>query len=81
MKKTVRAVEMGNLLDVQITAAIAGESDVPVKDLIRMRDTEVRRAMSLATKMRLTQQSKYTEKSAETASRRAGSGLKPWQSA
>jgi hypothetical protein len=75
----VRAVDMGNLLELQIAAAMAGEGDIGMKDLLKMRDTEARRAMSLATKMRLTQQSKYTEKSAETASRRVGGGAKPWQ--
>lgn len=34
---------------------------------------------SLATKMRLAQQSRYTEKTAATAAKRAGSPKKPWE--
>lgn len=75
----VRAVDMGNLLELQIAATMAGQGDISMKDLLKMRDTESRRAMSLATKMRLTQQSRYTEKSAATADRNSGNGGKPWQ--
>lgn len=74
----VRAVDMGNLLEIQIMATMAGSGDIGMKDLLKMRDTEARRAMSLATKMRLTQQSKYTDKAAGTADRNSGSGAKPW---
>jgi hypothetical protein len=45
-----------------------------------MRDTEAKRATSIATKLRLTQQSRYTPQAAATADRKAGSGAKPWQS-
>ena len=74
----VRAVDMTNLLELQIQAAVAGEGDISMKDLLKMRDTEARRAVTLATKMRLTQQSRYTDKSAGTADRKAGSA-RPWQ--
>lgn len=77
----VRAVDMGNRLAFAIEAAMTGsDADGPsLKDLLKMRDTESRRVLSLATKMRLSQQSRYTDKSAGTADRKAGSASKPWQ--
>lgn len=74
----VRAVDMGNRLALLIEAAMAGSGDVSLKDLLRMRDTEAKRATSIATKLRLTQQSRYTPQAAATADRKA-SGAKPWQ--
>ena len=77
----VRACVMGDLLAFQIEAAMAGtDYDGPsLKDLLKMRDTEAKRATSIATKLRLTQQSRYTPQAAATADRKAGSGNKPWQ--
>jgi phage terminase small subunit len=40
--------------------------------------TQARLMCSLATDMRLTQQSRYTDKAAGTADRKAGVALKPW---
>lgn len=42
-------------------------------------DKQSKLLVSLATKMRLTQQSQYTPKSAGTASRRGGASKKPWE--
>ena len=75
----VRAVDMGNLLAFQIEAAVAGGEVGPLKDLLNMRDKEAKRATSIATKLRLTQQSRYTPQAAATADRKTGSGTKPWQ--
>lgn len=77
----VRAVDMANKLEAQIEALMAGSCEpADLKDLLNMRDKESRRVTSLATKMRLSQQSKYTEKSAATADRRASAqGGKLWQ--
>ncbi|MEJ7746068.1 MAG: hypothetical protein WKF61_04800 [Luteimonas sp.] len=77
----VRAVDMGNRLAFAIEAAMAGEAEegVSLKDLLKMRDTEARRTLSLATKMRLAQQSRYTDKSAGTAANRAAKTGSPWQ--
>jgi hypothetical protein len=47
--------------------------------LLRMRELETRAATSLATKLRLTNQSRYTPQAASTASRNAAKGLKPWE--
>jgi hypothetical protein len=70
----VRAVEMVDIL----AEKIGKEKDfASLKDLLKLRDMESKRVMSLATKMRLSQQSSYTDKSADTAKRGAG-GRKPW---
>jgi hypothetical protein len=76
----VRAVDMGNRLALEIELTLAGTADHSLKDLLKMRDTEAKRATSIATKLRLTQQSRYTPQAAATADRKAGSGAKPWQS-
>lgn len=74
----VRALTMCNLLAERLHKAMADAADVgEIKVLLDMRDKESRRATSLATKMRLSQQSTYTDKSADTARRKAG-GKRPW---
>lgn len=47
--------------------------------LIRMRDLETRAAADKATKLRLTNQARYTPQAAATASRNAGKGARPWE--
>jgi hypothetical protein len=74
----VRAVDMGNRLALEIEATLAGTADHSLKDLLRMRDMEAKRATSIATKLRLTQQSRYTPQAAATADKN-NSGGKPWQ--
>lgn len=49
-----------------------------LKDLLKMRDTESRRLATLGCKLRLTQQSRYTPKSASTANKAPNAG-KVWQ--
>lgn len=73
----VRASDLADRLAVQIEAAMAGSGDISLKDLLLMRDREAKRIASIATKLRLTQQSRYTPQAASTASRKA-SGGKPW---
>lgn len=50
------------------------------RKLLRMRDNEVKSAAQLATKLRLTNQSRYVPHAAATASRRATAAKKPWES-
>ena len=51
-----------------------------VDRLLKMRDREVRACVTLATKLRLTNQSRYTHPSvAATAANKAGTERKPWQ--
>jgi hypothetical protein len=48
--------------------------------LLKLRDRETKAAASLATKLRLTNQSRYTPQAAGTASRNSSSaGLPPWE--
>lgn len=47
--------------------------------LLKMRESETRAAASLATKLRLTNQSRYTPQAAATAGRNAAKGFKPWE--
>jgi hypothetical protein len=74
-----RAVVMCSLLAARLQRAMESAAEVAeIKQLLDMRDKESRRAMSLATKMRLSQQSTYTTKSGNTAKGRAG-GSRPWE--
>ena len=78
-----RAVVMSGRLNLLVEAALAGdagEDGLSLKDALKMRDLESKRAMSLATKLRLTQQSRYTPMASATADRKAG-GARPWQQA
>lgn len=79
LKEYVRAEAMCDLLAVQIHGAIAGGETGEVKALLDMRDKESKRLTSIATKLRLTQQSRYTPQAAATADRKVGQGAKPWQ--
>jgi hypothetical protein len=49
--------------------------------LTKIRDRECKAATSLATKLRLTNQSRYTPKAAATASKHASEGPRPWEDA
>lgn len=74
----VRALALADLLTVKIAEAMAKKSTVEeVALLMRMRDTESRRAMTGAVKLRLTNQSRYTPQAAGTASKKAA-GARPW---
>jgi hypothetical protein len=76
----VRAVDMGNVLALAIEAELAGpvEDGPGLKGLLDMRDKEAKRATSIATKLRLTQQSRYTPQAASTANKKSSGGAKPW---
>ena len=47
--------------------------------LLKMRDRETKAIADKATKLRLTNQSRYTPKAAATAAKREGQAAKPWQ--
>lgn len=64
---------------VRPTAMSKDESYDRYRDLLRDKELQTRAALSCATKMRLTQQSSYTDKASGTAKRKAGSGKKPWE--
>lgn len=74
-----RAVCMSDLLNAQVQAAMEEGEIVQIEKLLRLRDTECKRVSSLATKMRLSQQSSYNTMAADTAKRRSGgASAKPW---
>jgi hypothetical protein len=81
LKEYVRsAVTCDRLADV-VERAFDGEDGIDpdaLKSALDMRDKEARRAANLATKLRLTQQSRYTPQAAATSDRKAG-GKRPWQ--
>jgi hypothetical protein len=79
LKEYVRAVSMCDALEIQVQTAMAGGEPGVVKGFLDMRDKESKRVASIATKLRLTQQSRYTPKAANTANNRVGAGSKPWQ--
>lgn len=78
LKEYVRASVTCDLLDEKVKGEmLTGEVGV-VKTLLDMRDKESKRSALLATKLRLTQQSRYTPQAAATADKHA-SGKRPWQ--
>jgi hypothetical protein len=62
----------------RLAARIDLASDEELKDLLVMRDREAKRLAVLGVKLRLTQQSRYTPKSAQTAAKAPNAG-KVWQ--
>jgi hypothetical protein len=76
----VRAKVSCDVLHAQVQAALAGGDPKEIKDAMQLRDMESRRLLSIGTKLRLTQQSRYTPKAAATADR-GSNGRKPWQAA
>lgn len=80
LREYVRAAVMCDTLAVVVADAIRRGDPDEIKGVLDMRDKESRRAVSLATKLRLTPQSKYGPRAADTADRKAG-GKRPWQSA
>ena len=78
LEEYCRVVTMCRFLAVQVEAATAGGEVADLKVLLDMRDKEAKRMASLATKLRLTNQSRYTPQAAATASRK-GAGGKVWQ--
>ncbi len=79
-----RHVETADILTVQIddfqAEGFEHEAGLKRYDLLtKMRERETRSAADKATKLRLTNQARYTPKSAETAARKQSVEAKPWQ--
>lgn len=74
----VRAVETCNQLAGPIAATMDGGNPKEIASILTVRDREAKRAADLATKLRLTQQSRYTPQAAATANKRAQNAAKPW---
>ena len=79
LKEYVRAACMADWMEAQVQAAMTGDDAALLKSFMQMRDMESKRVASLATKLRLTQQSRYTPGAAATAEKKAGAAGRPWQ--
>lgn len=80
LKEYVRAAVTCDALAVAAADAVLSKDGDLIKAVLTTRDREARRMADLATKLRLTQQSRYTPQAAATADKRAN-GKRPWQSA
>jgi hypothetical protein len=83
LKEYCRHVETADRLSKQVDRATGKGSNLSYQDidcLLRMRDRETKALADKATKLRLTNQSRYTPGAASTASKKA-SERKPWQAA
>ena len=82
LKEYCRHVETAGRLAKQIDDATEEGSAVDLEDLdrlLKMRDRETKALADKATKLRLTNQSRYTPQAAGTAAKRAQTESKPWQ--
>ncbi len=75
----VRAVDTCNMLAPVISQTMAEGDPKAIKEILKVRDTEAKRAADLATKLRLTQQSRYTPQAAATANKKSQNAAKPWE--
>lgn len=75
----VRAACACDMLDAWLKRLLDEDGSTgDVRIILDMRDKESRRVANLATKLRLTQQSRYTPQAASTADRKVA-GKRPWQ--
>jgi hypothetical protein len=82
LKEYCRHVETADRLSKQVDRATEEGSNLSYQDidcLLRMRDRETKALADKATKLRLTNQSRYTPQAAGTASKNAAGKRKPWQ--
>src|SRR5690554_3100423 len=82
LKEYCRHVETAARLSVQVDRATDIGSNMEMDELdklLRMRDRETKALADKATKLRLTNQSRYTPGAAATASKKAATERKPWQ--
>lgn len=76
-----RHVSTAEKLDGVIARAWDDEDSTPaqIDRFLKMRDRETRACLTLATKMRVTNQSRYTAEKAGTAAKKTATERKPWQ--
>jgi hypothetical protein len=82
LKEYCRHVETADRLSKQVDRATGEGSNLSYQDidcLLRMRDRETKALADKATKLRLTNQSRYTPGAAATAAKSANEAKKPWQ--
>lgn len=75
----VRAKITCDQLDELVKKALGADDSQATEAALRARDREAKRLAMLGTKLRLTQQSRYTPQAAATANKRAGM-RRPWES-
>lgn len=81
LREYCRHVETAARLSKQVDRATDEGSNMSMQEvevLLRCRDRETRALADKATKLRLTNQSRYTPGAAATASKNAGAEKKPW---
>jgi hypothetical protein len=76
-RHTVTAQRLSEQADLW-TAEGSNHSLQDIDTLLRMRDRETKALADKATKLRLTNQSRYTPGAAATAAKNSGNALKPW---
>ncbi len=84
LEEYCKAVVMARFLSYQIEAAKVSSGDegsdlATFEKLLRLRDMESKRVLAAGTKLRLTQQARYTPQASATADRKAGKTALPWQ--
>lgn len=82
LKEYCRHVETADRLSKQVDQATCDGSNYSLQDidtLLRMRDRETKALADKATKLRLTNQSRYTPGAAGTAAKNSAKERKPWQ--
>jgi hypothetical protein len=78
-RHVVAAERLGVVIEQEMTADEQTRTLKELDCLLKMRDRETKAIADKATKLRLTNQSRYTPKAAATAAKRAGQADKPWQ--
>ncbi len=78
LKEYCRAAVTCDVLADMVEEALLEGDKVVIRQTLDMRDKEAKRMADLATKLRLTQQSRYTPQASATANKRAA-GKRPWQ--
>lgn len=81
LKEYCRHVDTASRLSRQVDLATSEGSNLPLNEvdtLLRMRDRETKALADKATKLRLTNQSRYTPGAAGTAAKNLGAEKKPW---
>lgn len=82
LKEYCRHVETADRLSKKVDRVTGDGSNLSYQDidcLLRMRDRETKALADKATKLRLTNQSRYTPGAAGTKAKNAGKAQKPWQ--
>jgi hypothetical protein len=78
LKEYVRAAGVCDVLAKRVATALRSADPAGLKKVLDSRHQESVRLAGLATKLRLTQQSRYSARTASTADKRAA-GPRPWQ--